>query len=550
MKLVLLKLFVLTLIFIASLDAIAQTPLPSLIPYRKGDLWGYADSNKVVKIKPIFTRVEWFDELGKAKVKYISQTDSVEDRFIDSAGNLIPKGYGNFGKLFYYRAQNDSVWLVDKITKKKTVYPFLLKYQQEDITLKTLAYKKGKKVHIYKDNGEHLSFKLSKINFIKRIIDKRSLFYVLKKDTTIQILGLGTGIIYVAKNGAEYLKLNHKKRSQKIKGVLRVHELTKDYFIINEGKEKQVYNQKGEKVFSLKTKNLLSFFGKNFFAEYSYTEGYKNGIANIINIKGEYIKKGISLTEKGSYMAISKGVYYRVNNSCFLFQDTSGDTTTICGNGRQMQVLRVNKNFIVLQNTDTTINVYNNSGDLLLENWNETVCDYKERSIKYHVIGEEYFPLTVNGQSAIMDKEGEITILKTGYSPGMAVGKFFLTADMGGINLIDSTGTTIKHYNFIDNTPMGTYPQHFFVVGLQNMLSRNHLQEIVITLEDRILIIRGNTYREMEAAYYRKEIGESFNGFYMDVSPWFGRIRLKKNNKHNNNYYCFIDKYGTVYYDE
>lgn len=548
MKSSLLRLFILFLSLTTYTNCIAQ--MPNLIPYRKGNLWGYADSNKVVKIKPIFTRVEWFDELGKAKVKYISQTDSVEDRFIDSAGNLIPKGYGNFGKLFYYRAQNDTIWLIDKISKQKTVYPFLLKYQQKDVNLKTLAYKKGKKVHIYKDNGEQLSFKLSKINFIKRIIDKQSLLYTKQKDTVIKILGVGTGIIYIAKNGNKYVKFNHKKRPQKIKGVLRVQELINNNFIINEGIEKQVYSPKGEKVFSLKTKNLLSFFGKRFFAEYSYTEGYKNGLANIINAKGEYVKKGISLTEKGSYMGIYKGVYYRVNNSCFLIQDTSGNTSTICGNGGQVQVLRVNKNFIVLQNADTSINVYNNSGDLLLENWNETVCDYKERSIKYHVIGEEYFPLTVNGQSAIMDKEGEITILKTGYSSGLAVGKFFLTADMGGVNLIGSTGVTIKHYNFIDNTPMGTYPQHFFVVGLQNMLGRNHLDEIVITLEDRILIIRGDTYREIDAAYCRKNIGETFNGFYMDSSPWFGRIRLKNNNKYNNYYYCFIDKYGTVYYDE
>ena len=420
----LLRLFV--LFILASISKISVAQMPDLIPYRKGNLWGYVGSNKVVKIKPIFTRVDWFDELGKAKVKYISQTDSVEDRFIDSIGNLIPKGYGNFGKLFYYRTQNDSIWLIDKITKKKTVYPFLLKYRQSNINLKIVAYKKSKKVHIYKDNGEHLSFKLSKISFIQRVVDKHSLFYTKQNDTTIKILGVGTGIIYVAKNGNKYVKFNHKKRPQKIKGILRVNELINNCFIINEGKEKQVYSQNGKKLFSLKTKNQIGFFGKKFFAEFSYIEGYKNGIANIINTKGEYIKKGISLTEKGSYIGIYKGVYYRVNNSCFLFQDTSGDTTTICGNGGQMQVLRVDKNFIVLQNADTTINVYNSSGDLLLENWNETVCDYKERSIKYHVIGEEYFPITVNGQSAIMDKEGEITILKVGYSlEFLAVGKFF-----------------------------------------------------------------------------------------------------------------------------
>ncbi len=539
--------------------SIAQ--MPDLIPYRKGNLWGYVDSNKVIKVKPTFASVEGFDELGRARVKhYVYETfekRKIEDRFIDKQGRLIPKGYNIFGNKLYYGIHNDSIWIIDKISNNRVGYPFLLKYQKNNINHRTLAFRVGKKIQVVKDNGEQYSFRVprryyfARVDFIKRVVEEQTLFYTLKKDTTLQILGVGEGLIYVAKNGKEYLKLYNKNKVQEIKGVFRLASLINNCFILNTGREKQVFNRQGKKLFSLKTKNSLGPFGKKFFAEYQYIEGYKNGTASIINTKGEYVKKGIPLTEEGSYKGIYKGLFYRINNSCFLVQDTIGNTDTICTGSGYARMLRMNKNFLVLKTSDSTINLYNSSWKLLLENWSDAVCRYGERETKYHVIGEKYFPITVNGQNAIIDRNGKITVIKIDCSSGLiAVGKFFLTANMGGVTLIDSNGSPIKHYNFIDNTPMGTYPQHFFVTSLQSILARNNLKEIVITLEDRILIIKDNTYTEMDAAYCRKKIGKTFNGFYMDVSPWLGRIRLIKGNNEINNNYCFIDKYGTVYYDE
>ncbi|KAA9345561.1 WG repeat-containing protein [Adhaeribacter soli] len=59
--------------------------LPALIPYRAGNLWGYADSTGTLKIKPQFRRAEPFQD-GLAQV-----TDNYVWGLIDEKGNLIIK---------------------------------------------------------------------------------------------------------------------------------------------------------------------------------------------------------------------------------------------------------------------------------------------------------------------------------------------------------------------------------------------------------------------------------------------------------------------------
>ena len=59
-------LFVLLLAF--TLPVFAQTPDMSLIPYRKGDLWGYASPDKTIIIKPEYEEAQRFYE-GYAAVK-------------------------------------------------------------------------------------------------------------------------------------------------------------------------------------------------------------------------------------------------------------------------------------------------------------------------------------------------------------------------------------------------------------------------------------------------------------------------------------------------
>ncbi|HTF02398.1 MAG TPA: WG repeat-containing protein, partial [Bacteroidia bacterium] len=47
---------------------VLEARLPDLIPYRKGDLWGYVDSTKKIIIEPVYDNVEFF-EFGRAVVQ-------------------------------------------------------------------------------------------------------------------------------------------------------------------------------------------------------------------------------------------------------------------------------------------------------------------------------------------------------------------------------------------------------------------------------------------------------------------------------------------------
>lgn len=55
-------------LFLLAAPVFAQQYDPSLIPYRKGDLWGYANPDKTIAIKPTYNETNWF-VAGLAVVK-------------------------------------------------------------------------------------------------------------------------------------------------------------------------------------------------------------------------------------------------------------------------------------------------------------------------------------------------------------------------------------------------------------------------------------------------------------------------------------------------
>src|ERR1051325_7442430 len=76
------RLFFSAVLLLPALFASSQR-LPSLIPYRKGNLWGYCDSTEKMVIEPRFKSAELFSD-GLAYVEY---NDSLHG-FIDSLGNI------------------------------------------------------------------------------------------------------------------------------------------------------------------------------------------------------------------------------------------------------------------------------------------------------------------------------------------------------------------------------------------------------------------------------------------------------------------------------
>lgn len=70
-------------IILLSLNSIAQTIDYSLVPYRKGDKWGYADAQRNIVITPKYNDAQWFSE-GLAAVKIGSKWG-----YVNKQGKLV-----------------------------------------------------------------------------------------------------------------------------------------------------------------------------------------------------------------------------------------------------------------------------------------------------------------------------------------------------------------------------------------------------------------------------------------------------------------------------
>ncbi len=92
------KKLLVALLLISSADAMAQTIDMSLIPYRKGDKWGYATADKEIVIQPKFKDAGWFSE-GLAAVKigtkygYINRTGKLVIPARYTVAKSFRKGY-------------------------------------------------------------------------------------------------------------------------------------------------------------------------------------------------------------------------------------------------------------------------------------------------------------------------------------------------------------------------------------------------------------------------------------------------------------------------
>jgi hypothetical protein len=127
-------LFIILLYFSNSLQA---QPLPALIPFRNGDLWGYCDSNKNIKIEPAFASAQAF--YNDRAIITLKEGKFTVYCLIDTKGNyIIPPEYKWTGMMQTGRKHarlnviNPAAqWgLVD--TSGKLVIPMRYSFNQED----------------------------------------------------------------------------------------------------------------------------------------------------------------------------------------------------------------------------------------------------------------------------------------------------------------------------------------------------------------------------------------------------------------------------------
>lgn len=114
----------LLLIILFSVHSIFSQNYPLLIPYKKGKLWGYCDSNRVVKIEPKFIAASFFDNYERALVKLSKD----ELGFIDNKGSVLTKyGEGSIAKMediYFHSDSNNRYQLLDIDGKPISNYVF------------------------------------------------------------------------------------------------------------------------------------------------------------------------------------------------------------------------------------------------------------------------------------------------------------------------------------------------------------------------------------------------------------------------------------------
>jgi hypothetical protein len=112
--------------------------LPDLIPYRKGELWGYCDSTKRVVIEPRYKSVDLFSE-GLARVIIDDKTYS----FIDTSGAIrfkfhvmdtfVADFYNGLAAIYSYRWKRFRSGFVNK--EFKVVIPLIYNADDEEFPM-------------------------------------------------------------------------------------------------------------------------------------------------------------------------------------------------------------------------------------------------------------------------------------------------------------------------------------------------------------------------------------------------------------------------------
>lgn len=99
------------------LDGYAQKYRPSLlIPYRKGNLWGYSDTAGNIRVKPAFTKTDFFEEDKRARV-WLNEKQT----YIDTLGKpLLPYfdsvAYLKHQAFIFLKNGRYGVYRIDKVS--------------------------------------------------------------------------------------------------------------------------------------------------------------------------------------------------------------------------------------------------------------------------------------------------------------------------------------------------------------------------------------------------------------------------------------------------
>lgn len=556
---------ILGIVFVfSSIHAIAQ--LPALIPCRKGDLWGYCDSNKVVKIEPKFLSAGWFNEVGQAEVYYLGyreneyfESDSdVYGGWINTDGNLTPYKYENFDTEYYYYETHDSIVFVSKKSGKKTIYVGV-GYRERFYNPGCFVFLENKTLHIYISNKGHYSFTDADFLTLEKALDDDVLIYSLNPhDSSVKIISRferAPYFICLNKSGQRYIRYLKGKTQYLDTVPLQFIKAVGETFMLHEKNDWSVYNKKGKKKFSVFSENYLEHFGSNLFCE-----AIKQGSIyhfNIISNTGKYLAKNLkpyqlSISYPYGVTKVEK-TYFRDDKGCYHIQEIDGKESKFCRNDT---IIHFDDNFTVFKVNDTTIDVYGKEGRLIFEN---LTVDKRIACWPYYE-NNDYFTFTQNQKLKLLSAKGEVINVPYNLDRFIPINANFFFG-----SFIDSQGYTIVIF---DKRGHVRHQYIHYRIGEEGGFYLN-------TIENKFpvtgCILPLGDYRPSgEAAFSMLYVGtdttyeinfnkSDINGigpayistedFYLTDFSYVFPVQNNKTKYAFSSYY-YIDKYGTVYYDE
>lgn len=338
-----------TTLFVASMVSMsAQDADMSLIPYRKGNLWGYADADKKIIITPAYEEADFFSE-GFAAVKkagkygYINKTGKLVIPFRFTVAKPFRVGYlaaankiltaddlddNQKAVLFAEASLRADGYEICISTKGETMKgcPAIPETRSAPVTITETNYSTVKKNDIFdkiisdykmlgRDDNYYIAIKDSSYGVFNNKFEVIVPFeYSMIKSTSIG----GLAYLFVEKNRMKGILFGNGSPYVAVDNDLIVHEKAQngtDYFIIAKEGKAGVKNANYTDVIAPEYKEVL----------YDKNGGFI--LTGIDNLKGLYFLSGYKVDAKYADVKLMKGGQYG------LFKTTDGKRSVISSNG-------------------------------------------------------------------------------------------------------------------------------------------------------------------------------------------------------------------------
>lgn len=559
------KYFVILLIVLTTKQSVAQ--LPDLIPYRKGNLWGYSDSNKVVKIEPKYSWVDFFSENNIAiTYKKLDEKNGSEIFcLIDSLGKEIftfDIAYGNYDGYFFLKNTNlpypysDSTFVFNAKTKEGQFF--------QDVSLdeenRFGAFSKGDSIVIITSDNFLRVFKNRPFKYLRG--HHYGLITILKiegEKYLQEIISLRNNNFFICIDSLEKpFVFYYNGEIQYLNSKFKVHEFDNlNNVIIGDVDEFKLFDSAGKQIYKTKYRLRRDYYSKNYYIESVSREPqvpYYPLLYNLINEKGEKVLSGITTDEirNISHINDSNWVLYRREKSCHFYINNTGDTLFKNCNSKEFKDYGSNFKYVEDNNGVRSV---------LDSNFNTIFSSKTKFKLTYN--NYDWIVIEDSLKNSILFKSGKIIdIPLKGFLNSikqLIYGHFLIVIDTdsnyssliisenGKLLFIDTTSfyCDMDRKSSVNAFSINRYNR---VKGKQ-VLSSSEMLFIDADTINCVSILDKNVSSDMKL-YNNPEPSLSFKmyGSLLEI-PNVTMISfvLQQNSESIS---AYIDKYGTVYYDE